>query len=44
MRAVVTSVVFLVSIGVAFAGLLPAVLCWVLMLPAARVAARRLSG
>jgi len=44
MRAVVTSVVFLVSIGAAFAGLLPAVLCWVLLLPAARLAARRLSG
>lgn len=44
MRAVVTSVVFLISIGAAFAGLLPAALCWLLMLPAARLAARRLSG
>src|SRR3954452_745011 len=43
-RAVVTSVVFLISIGAAFAGLMPAALCWLLMIPAARLAARRLSG
>jgi uncharacterized membrane protein len=35
-RAFVTNGVFLVSIGAAFFGLLPAVLCWVVLLPLVR--------
>jgi hypothetical protein len=35
-RAVATSAVFVVSVGLAFAGLLPALLCWVVVMPAVR--------
>jgi hypothetical protein len=36
-RAVVTSAAFLLSIGAAFFGLVPAALCWLLLLPLGRV-------
>jgi hypothetical protein len=36
-RAVVTSTVFLLSIAAAFFGLLPAALCWLMLLPLGRL-------
>jgi uncharacterized membrane protein len=36
-RAVVTSAVFVLSIGAAFFGLLPAVLCWLVLIPLGRL-------
>jgi len=40
-RAVITTAVFAVSIGVALLGLTPAVVCWLALLPAARFAVAR---
>lgn len=41
-RSVVSTAVFALSVPVGLAGLVPAVLCWVLLLPLARLAATRL--
>jgi uncharacterized membrane protein len=40
-RAVATTMVFLLSIGAAFVGLVPAAICWLLAVPVARLVVRR---